>query len=84
MVLYIILEPTQKEKVLVKLVFYYVNDRVGLSFVDNVPKAMMAFGSVLWDVIKTPHHGASASFLLQRVTAALHIFLIWQGDLLPC
>jgi hypothetical protein len=65
---YIILEPEEKKRVVVKLDFYYGNDRVGWSSEDKVPMAM-AFGSVLWNAIKTPHHGASASFLLQRVTA---------------
>jgi hypothetical protein len=52
---------------LINLDFYHVYDRVCLSYVDRVLEAM-AFGPEFREVVPTLHSGATASFLLPKVT----------------
>jgi hypothetical protein len=60
--------------------FYHAYDRVCLAYVDRV-LAAMGFGDTFRGVVATLHRGATASFLLHRITPAVPItFSMRQGD----
>jgi hypothetical protein len=65
---------------LLSLDFFHAYDRVSLDWLDQVIEAM-GFGLIFRGWIKTLHRGASASFLLHKISPALAIFFsIRQGD----
>jgi hypothetical protein len=60
--------------------FFHAYDRVSLPWVDSVLKAM-GFGNTFRGWMATLHRGASAAFLLQKISPfMLIIFSIRQGD----
>jgi hypothetical protein len=70
----------KRKTFLLNLDFYHAYDRVCLSFVDRV-LAAMGFGDGFRGVVATLHRGATASFLLHRITPEVPItFSIRQGD----
>ncbi len=65
---------------LMNLDFYHAYDRVCLPYVDKVLEAA-GFGLVFREVVATLHRGATASFLLHRISRALPItFSVRQGN----
>jgi hypothetical protein len=65
---------------LLNLDFYHAYDRVCLPYVDRVLEAM-GFSGTFRGVVASLHRGATASFLLDRVTREVPIsFSIRQGD----
>jgi hypothetical protein len=62
---------------MLNLDFYHAYDRVCLPYVDRV-LAAMGFGDFFRVVVATFHKGATASFLLTRITREIPItFSIW-------
>jgi hypothetical protein len=60
--------------------FFHAYDRVSLSWVDKVMEAM-GFGAIFRGWMSKLHRGASAAFLLRRISPFMAIlFSIRQGD----
>ena len=70
----------QRPGFLLSLDFFHAYDRVSLPWVDRVMKAM-GFGNIFRGWMATLHRGASAAFLLRRISPFMAIlFSIRQGD----